>query len=142
MSGRYRIYRTYASYIFKQMKTRYVRLFSDDQGGSHFEEIQTSLNRVDFAFGIPPLFVSEDIAAQSASFFGAPAGWESDWHPSSGRHLFAVLTGVWEVTSSDGETRTFSPGDVLLVEDTTGKGHSSKVIGDEDSLALLIVLAS
>lgn len=124
------------------MKASYVRLFSDDRGGSHFEEIQTRLNRVDFAFGIPPLFVSEDIAAQATSFFGAPAGWESDWHPSSGRHLFAVLTGVWEVTSSDGETRSFSTGDVLLVEDTTGKGHSSKVIGDEESLALLIVLAS
>ena len=123
------------------MKAAYVRLFTDEQGESHFQEIESDLYRVDFASGIPPLFLSEDIAASAASFFGAPAGWEADWHPSSGRHLFAVLTGVWQVTASDGETRAFSKGDVLLVEDTTGKGHSSKIVGDEESLALLIVLA-
>ena len=122
------------------MKASYVRLFTDDQGETHFEEIQSTLARVDFAYGMPPVFVSEEIAAQASSFFGAPTGWESDWHPSSGRHLFAVLTGTWEVTASNGETRTFSKGDVLLVEDTTGKGHTSRVIGVEESLALLIVL--
>ena len=122
------------------MKTTYVRLFTDDQGETHFEEIQSTLARVDFAYGMPPVFVSEEIAAQASSFFGAPAGWESEWHPSSGRHLFAVLTGAWEVTASDGETRTFSKGDVLLVEDTTGKGHASKVISEEESLSLLVVL--
>jgi len=122
------------------MKAYYVRLFTDDQGETHFEDLQSTLARLDFAYGMPPLFVSEEIAAQASSFFGAPSGWESDWHPSSGRHLFAVLTGAWEVTASDGETRTFSKGDVLLVEDTTGKGHTSKVISEEESLSLLIVL--
>ena len=122
------------------MNSSYVRLFTDDQGESHFQNIQTDLNSIEFAPGIPPLLVSEGFGAIEASFFGAPAGWKSDWHPSSGRHLFAVLTGVWEVTASDGEVRTFSKGDVLLVEDTTGKGHRSRVTGVEDSLALLMTL--
>ena len=122
------------------MKASYVRLFSDDQGESHFQNIETGLNSIEFAPGIPPLLVSEGFEATEASFFGAPAGWKSDWHPSSGRHLFAVLTGVWEVTASDGEVRTFAKGDVLLVDDTTGKGHASRVISDEDSLALLVTL--
>ncbi|HTG91120.1 MAG TPA: hypothetical protein VL866_00930 [Pyrinomonadaceae bacterium] len=124
------------------MKASYIRLFTDNQGETHFEEIQSTLARVDFAYGMPPLFVSEEIAAQASSFFGALAGWESDWHPSSGRHLFAVLTGAWEVTASDGETRTFAKGDVLLVEDTTGKGHTSRVLGSEESIALLVQLPS
>jgi|SRR6185295_14337041 len=124
------------------MNASYVRLFTDEQGESHFQDIQSDLHRVDFAAGSPPLYVSHDVSANAASFFGAPAGWESDWHPSSGRHLFAVLTGVWEVTASDGETRTFSRGDVLLVEDTTGKGHTSRVVGREESLALLITLTT
>ncbi|HSE30061.1 MAG TPA: cupin domain-containing protein [Pyrinomonadaceae bacterium] len=123
------------------MKASYVRLFADDRGESHFQDVVTDLGRLNFAHGIPPLFVSYGFAASEASFFGAPSGWESDWHPSSGRHLFAVLSGVWEVTASDGETRTFSAGDVLLVEDTTGKGHTSRVLGSDESLALLIVLA-
>jgi quercetin dioxygenase-like cupin family protein len=124
------------------MKASYVRLFTDDRGESHFQDVIADLPQVDFADGIPPLSVSESFAASEASFFGAPAGWKSDWHPSSGRHLFAVFSGVWEVTASDGETRTFSQGDVLLVEDTTGKGHMSKVVGKEDSLSLLVVLGT
>jgi quercetin dioxygenase-like cupin family protein len=122
------------------MKAAYVRLFSDDYGESHFQDIQTDLNATDFAPGIPNLFISNSFQASEATFFGAPSGWEADWHASSGRHLFAVISGEWEVTSSDGEMRTFSQGDVLLVEDTTGKGHASRVVSEEASLALLVNL--
>jgi quercetin dioxygenase-like cupin family protein len=69
----------------------------------------------------------------------APAGWSTDWHPSSARNLFIVLTGEWEVTASDGESRRFSVGDVLLVDDTSGKGHRSRVISD--SLAVMVELS-
>ena len=68
----------------------------------------------------------------------APAGWSSDWHPSSARNLFFVLSGEWEVTASDGESRRFGVGSVLLVEDTTGKGHSSRVTSETDSLAAMV----
>lgn len=124
------------------MKASYVRLFSDPDGESRFQDVQIDLNSIEFAPGIPPLLVSEGFETSETSFFGAPAGWKSDWHPSSGRHLFAVLTGVWEVTASDGEVRTFKKGDVLLVEDTCGKGHASRVISDEDSLSLLVAVKS
>lgn len=124
------------------MKAAYVRLFSDDNGESHFQDIQTVLNPTEFAPGIPNLFVSSPLEASEASFFGAPSGWEADWHISSGLHLFTLLSGEWEVRASDGEVRTFSRGDVLLVEDITGKGHASRVISEETSLALLLTLAS
>ena len=122
------------------MKASFVRLFSDSDGESHFDDIHSELNSVEFAPGIPPLFQSSEFRASKVSFFGAPARWKSDWHPSSGRHLFVVLSGTWEVTASDGERRTFSANDVLLVEDTTGKGHSSRVISEEDSIAVLVEL--
>ena len=122
------------------MNARYVNLFADIDGSSHFRELVSELSSTEFAPGIPPLFLSSPIESQQVSFFGAPAGWESDWHPSSGRHLFMVMSGEWEITASDGEVRTFSTGDVLLVEDTKGKGHASRVISDDDSLALLVKL--
>ena len=122
------------------MRASFVRLFSDSDGESHFDDIESELNSVEFAPGIPSLFQSSAFGASKVSFFGAPAGWNSDWHPSSGRHLFVVMSGTWEVTASDGETRRFSANDVLLVEDTTGKGHSSRVISEEDSIALLVEL--
>jgi hypothetical protein len=122
------------------MKASYVKLFSDNRGESHFADEDADLTSVEFAPGIPNLFLSSTFTASKVSFFGAPARWKSDWHPSSGRHLFVVLSGTWEVTASDGESRTFSANDVLLVEDTTGKGHSSRVISEEDSVALLVEL--
>src|SRR5258707_6309825 len=119
------------------MKARYVNLFADADGVSQLRELESELSSTEFAPRIPPLFLSSPIESHQVSFFGAPAGWESDWHPSSGRHLFMVMSGKWEITASDGEVRTFSTGDVLLVEDTKGKGHASRVVSDDDSLALL-----
>jgi hypothetical protein len=52
-----------------------------------------------------------------------------------------MLRGEVEVTASDGETRRFSPGGLLLVEDTTGKGHSTRVVGGEGFLLVGIALA-
>ena len=79
-------------------------------------------------------------ATQSA-FIGGPAGWTGDWHVSSARNLFVVLSGEWEIEASDGSVRRFSSPDVLLAEDTSGKGHRSRVISQEDSLALVVQLA-
>ena len=120
------------------MNATYVRLFSDSAGESHFENLEVELASTEFAPGIPNLFTSAPFDSTTTSLFGAPAGWSATWHPSSGRHLFAVLTGTWEVIASDGEARTFTKGDVLLVEDTTGKGHASRVISEEQSIALLV----
>jgi quercetin dioxygenase-like cupin family protein len=64
-----------------------------------------------------------------------------DWHPSSGRNIFFVLTGEWEIEASDGEVRRFAAGEVLQVEDTSGRGHSSRVISATESLAAVVQLA-
>ena len=122
------------------MNATYVRLFVDNAGESHFENIQVELASSEFAVGIPKLFISAPFDSTQSSLFGAPPGWSAAWHPSSGRHLFAVLSGTWEVMASDGDVRTFTKGDVLLVEDTTGKGHASRVISEEQSIALLVEL--
>ena len=36
-----------------------------------------------------------------------------------------------QITASDGESRKIGAGEVLLVEDTTGKGHLSKAIDNK-----------
>ena len=120
------------------MPARYTRLFTDSAGESHFDEIETELTLTDFAPSSPPLALSTPLDAAHAAFLGAPAGWEGDWHVSAARNLFVVLSGEWEVEASDGQLRTFGPNSVLLVEDTTGKGHRSRVL--TDSLALVVQL--
>lgn len=118
---------------------KYTRLYATADGESHFEQVDVELSLADYAPPAPPLKLSEMQASTQAGFMQAPAGWNSDWHPSSARNLFVVLSGEWEVTASDGESRRFGPGSVLLVDDTSGKGHSSRVI--RDSLAVMVELS-
>jgi len=118
----------------------YARLYADEFGESHFEDIEMDLTLTDYAPPAPPLSLSAFLPASQVGFMNAPAGWSSDSHPSSARNLFFVISGEWEVTASDGETRRFPVGSVLLVEDTHGKGHSSRVVGESDSLAAMVQL--
>jgi hypothetical protein len=119
----------------------YTRLFADRDGESHFADIEVELLATNYAPPAPPLNLSSFTPATQFGFLSAPAGWSSDWHPSSARNIFFVLTGEWEVTASDGEVRRFPAGSVLRVEDTTGKGHSSRVLSQTDSLAAVVQLA-
>jgi hypothetical protein len=59
-----------------------------------------------------------------------PAGWHGDWHPAPARQLWVGVEGHLDVTVSDGETRRFGPGSLLLLEDVTGKGHVTKAVSD------------
>jgi hypothetical protein len=45
--------------------------------------------------------------------------------------IAVYLSGEGEIEASDGEVRRLLPGMVLLAEDTTGRGHRVKHIGDE-----------
>jgi mannose-6-phosphate isomerase-like protein (cupin superfamily) len=109
----------------------YVRVYSDAEGESHFEDSALPFTLVDFAPPAPPVSVSEAMAADSVAVISSPAGWHGDWHPAPRRQFMFVLAGELEVHVSDGAVRRFRPGDVLLVEDTSGKGHVSTVVGDE-----------
>jgi quercetin dioxygenase-like cupin family protein len=57
----------------------------------------------------------------------------SDWHnaPSWPRYV-VPLSGRFEVeVSSDGTIKSFGPGDILLAEDTNGKGHKTRAVGGD-----------
>ena len=129
-----------ATYSGCETMSIYTRLYSDDDGESHFEDVEIQFASTDYAPPAPPLNLSAFTNAKEFGFMQAPAGWSSDWHPSSARTLFVVISGEWEVTASDGEAQRFITGEVLVVEDLTGKGHRSRVISDYDSLALMVQL--
>src|SRR5436853_1123678 len=103
-------------------KSVYTRLYCDEAGESHFQNVKIAFASTDYASPAAPLNLSPFTNAKKFGFMQAPAGWSSDWHPSAGRTMFFVLSGEWEVTASDGETRTFGVGSVLLAEDTEGRG--------------------
>jgi hypothetical protein len=118
----------------------YLRLFADADGESHYDDVTTALTPTDFAPPAPPLNLSPFMPAARCGFLGAPAGWSGDYHPTPRRQFLFVLRGIFEGTASDGEVRRLGPGSVLLMEDTTGKGHAVRIIGDEDALAAIVQL--
>ena len=118
---------------------RYVRLFADADGESHFEDVEVPLATVDFAPPARPMHLSAFGPAERWAFFQIPAGWVGDWHPTPRRQVFFWLAGEVEITASDGEVRRFPAGTVLLVEDTAGKGHHSRTVA-ADTLAGVVQL--
>ena len=119
---------------------RYARLYDDDSGESHFDDIEIQFTATDYVRSAEPLDLSHMLPANEIGFMRAPAGWASDLHVSSARNIFVVLSGEWEVTASDGESRRFAVGSVLLVEDTSGKGHSSRVMSNTEAVAVVVQL--
>jgi hypothetical protein len=120
----------------------YVRVFDDDAGRSRMEERTLELDRELSAPPAEPLKIASLVAT-----FGTPedvmlvtgdAAWAgAEPHPAPARLLWAILAGEWEVTVDDGDVRSFTAGDLVLFEDTSGNGHSSRLLSDG---ALAVVL--
>ena len=116
---------------------RIARLYAGEDGESHYEDVDMETTEVDFAPPAPPVLVTAPKAAQRYLFLSTPAGWFGDLHPAPARQLMMVVSGGLEATASDGETRRFAPGDAILVEDTTGKGHTTRNPGGEAVIAVV-----
>ena len=120
---------------------KYTRYYADESGESHIEDVEVELTPRDFAPPAPPLHLSPMVPATGVAFVRFPAGWDGDWHPTPRRQLFFFLAGELEGETSDGERRRYGPGSAALLEDTTGKGHRSRVVGDGEVLAAVVQLA-
>ena len=121
---------------------KYVRLYADDNGESHFEECELVFKSIDFAPPAPPLDVSVFGQAEQCSILRAKPGWIGDWHPAPFRQLHFYLSGEVEAEVSDGEKRRIQAGEFALVEDTEGKGHRSCVVGNDDVVIAIVKLCS
>lgn len=119
---------------------KYLRLYADADGESHFEEMQTEYAPVVYAPPAPAFGVSQPVEATQYVRVRFPAGWDSELHPAPQRQLFVMLSGQFEGQASDGSATTFHPGDMVLMEDTTGRGHSARVVGEQEVLALMVHL--
>ena len=124
------------------MRVDYVRTYHDADGDSHFEDLALDLEERDFAPPAAPAMIAAFERASGTLFFGAAPEWGGEVpHPSPQRQIFCIMRGVVEVTVSDGERRRFSAGDLIVLDDTRGSGHSSRVIGADDLLIFGAVLA-
>lgn len=121
---------------------RYTRVYADADGESHFEELETPgetiqavesdlVGTVSMTFPVKGIYFREVVQESSDEPHNAPFP------------LFIIgLRGTFSIEISSGETREFPPGSVVLVEDTTGKGHTTRRVGDEPRATLMAPLAS
>ena len=119
---------------------KYTRIYTDSDGESHFDEVEVALVVNDFAPPAPPFNVSAPIPADQIVFVTLPLGWYGDWHPAPRRQYWIQVSGQIDVEVSDGEIRRFNSGDVALLEDVTGKGHVTRVIGQDEVRGIFVQL--
>lgn len=99
-------------------------LYTDDKGESHFRDIE-----IEWAEERRGSKLSKRLPANGIIFRETQAEHDVDWHRAPRRQYIVNLDDGVRITASDGESRLIGVGEVLLVEDTTGKGHQSKGLG-------------
>ena len=102
------------------------RLYTGSDGESHIEEY----SNVELA----------DLKVKGTMSFSVQErepGHFMDYHPAASRRWHIHVQGRMTIGLSDGTSHTFNPGDVRLVEDTTGKGHTT-TLPDGLTIALMI----
>jgi hypothetical protein len=109
----------------------YLRIFADEEGCSHFESKTIDLEAKDYAPPAPSLNTSIMASADNSVFLELPTGWYGDWHPTPVRQWLVLMSGMCEFEAGDGEKVTRKAGDVVMLDDLIGKGHQTKVLGDE-----------
>ena len=99
-------------------------LYTDEQGESHFRDVE-----VEWADINGSRKYSARLPATGIIFRQTGGDYDLDWHPAPRRQYIINLDAGVAITASDGERREIGAGEVLLVEDTSGKGHLSQAIG-------------
>ena len=105
---------------------RIHNLYEDANGISHFRDIE-----VEFVEEREFSRYSKRLPATGIIFRQTPGSYDYEWHPAPRRQYIINLDGGVSIQASDGETRIIGAGEVLLVEDTTGKGHFSKAVNEK-----------
>jgi mannose-6-phosphate isomerase-like protein (cupin superfamily) len=98
-----------------------VRLYSGDDGQSHFEDLDLYAWPEEWAMN----FESAEIRFRRRAL-----GHHRTWHNESRPQYLVVLAGQLEVSIGDGSVRGFGPGDVLMAEDLTGQGHTTRTVSE------------
>jgi hypothetical protein len=119
-------------------RVRYYRISTDDQGNSHFDTVTVEQHLAHAAPPAAPFYVSADNPASKYRFYTFEPGWIGELHPAPTRQFLALMTGAVEMETTDGTVVKFGPGDLILLEDTSGKGHVTRNIGKGYAMFLVV----
>lgn len=112
-----------------------TRLFTGADGESHFEDLDIALGD-----GGPIGQLSAPTPATGIIFRETGADYDYSWHNAPRRQFIITLEGAVEIEIGDGTRRTFGPGSILLVEDTSGRGHRSRAVDGQPRKSIFVTL--
>jgi len=106
-----------------------TRIYTGPDGLSHSEQTEMKLT---------PNGTSA-MKATGVEFSSRPAAPAGDWHTGPRRQFVITLSGRAELEVAGGKKVPIGPGNINLIEDTTGKGHITHNI--DDRIVVTIPLA-
>ena len=115
------------------------RVYTGRDGQSHLVEMPLAMKPfvdVEGAHG-------EGTSIQPATgiiFRVSPPGYVLGWHCAPRRQYSISLSGMAEIEVGDGTVARLGPGDVVLAEDLTGRGHVTRVVGDQPRFYAIVPL--
>jgi quercetin dioxygenase-like cupin family protein len=113
-----------------------TRLYTGSDGMSHFEQVNVKFSPVP---GAPDTVEeSEPLSMKKSYVVRIAPGFFEDWHNADVRRYVITISGRSEVEVAGGRKLIAQPGQVVLAEDLTGKGHTFRVLGGSDWVALFV----
>jgi quercetin dioxygenase-like cupin family protein len=106
-----------------------VRIYTGPDGQTHFED----------------LHLPGEVALKAGAnlvFRSFPADYFSDWHTAPRQQYIFILAGQMEIGIGDGTKRQFGPGDVVLADDLTGKGHTTRSVGSSPRISATVPVSA
>ena len=116
------------------MQCAFLNLYAGADGESHFREIEIECTD-ETPWGIK---ASKPLPATAVIFVEGTGPGVVPLHPAPCRQYVINLDTPFEVTASDGDQRLIGVGEVVLVEDTTGRGHITKLFGEKTGHGIFI----
>jgi hypothetical protein len=112
-----------------------VRIYTGEDGESHFEDVEVPLRDLG-AIGS----ISELEEATGIVFRETDGDYELGFHNAPSRQYVINLDAAIELETGDGTKRVLEAGDVLLAEDTTGRGHISRAVEQKPRRSIFVTL--
>jgi hypothetical protein len=100
-----------------------THLYTGDDGQSHFRELEFTFSKT-----MEMAAAAEVAGVQGVQLREVSPNLQIDFHTAPRRQLVFQLAGRREVACGNGDSRIFGPGDILLADDRTGQGHTSREI--------------
>ncbi len=111
-----------------------TRMYTGPDGLSHTEEIEAKTDPA------VPGNVIKLMPVTGAEIHRSTPGQVLDWHKGPRLQYVITLSGQGELEVADGKKIADGPGHIVLVEDTTGKGHITRTLGTEERVSLWLPL--